>query len=397
MGKKVALDGNTAAAHAIRQINPDVIAAFPITPSTQIPMTVSSFIADGLMDTELVTVESEHSAMSACVGAAAAGGRVMTATASQGLALMWEILYVASSMRLPMVTVIAARALNAPLNIHGDHSDVMGARDAGWIQLFCEDTQEVYDSIIQAVRISENKDVLTPVMVVMDGFNTTHSVEVWEMEEDERVKEFIGEYEPKYPLLDVPRKITYGAWAPPSEYFEHKVNQLTGIIRARPVVKKVGEEFGKIFGRSYNCFESYKLDNAEYAIVIMGSAAGTAKDVVDVLREDGVKAGLLKIRMFRPFPAEEIKEALGNVKVVATLDRVIPAGAYGSPLFNEVRSALYDAPKRPMVIDYVYGLGGRDIQPKHFKEVYENLQRIARTGKIEKILDFINIRGKWGK
>ncbi|MCD6130297.1 MAG: pyruvate ferredoxin oxidoreductase, partial [Deltaproteobacteria bacterium] len=289
------------------------------------------------------------------------------------------------------------RALNAPLNIHGDHSDVMGARDAGWIQLFCEDSQEIYDSTIQAIKISENKDVLTPVMVIMDGFNTSHSVEIWDIEEDEKVKEYIGEYTPKYPLLDVSRKLTYGAWAPPPEYFEHKVSQLAGMVHAKPVVKKIGKEFGKVFGRSYDYFESYKLDDAEYAIVMMGSAAGTAKDVVDVLRENGIKAGLLKIRMFRPFPADEIKEALGNVKVVATLDRVISAGAYGSPLFNEVRSALYDVPKRPIVVDYIYGLGGRDTQPKHFKAVYESLQRIAKTGKIEKVLDFINIRGKWGE
>lgn len=395
MGKKVALDGNTAAAHAIRQINPDVIAAYPITPSSDIPMAVSTFIADGLIDTEMITVESEHSAMSACVGASAAGGRVMTITAAQGLALMWEILYIASSLRLPIVTVIASRALSSPLNIHGDHSDVMGARDAGWIQLFCEDSQEIYDSVIQAVRISENKNVLTPVMVIMDGFNTSHSVEIWEMEEDKRVKEFIGEYTPKYPLLDVSRKITYGAWAPPAEYFEHKVSQLHGLLQSPSVVKKVGEDFGKVFGRKYDYFESYKLDDADYAIVIMGSAAGTAKDVVDALRENGVKAGLLKMRMFRPFPTDEIKEALGNVKVVATLDRVISAGAYGSPLFNEIRSALYDTPQRPIVIDYIYGLGGRDTQPKHFKAVYENLKKIAKTGKVEKILDFINIRGKW--
>jgi pyruvate ferredoxin oxidoreductase alpha subunit len=395
MGNKVALTGDVAAAHAIRQVNPDVIAAFPITPSTEVPMTLASFIADGLMDTDLVTVESEHSAMSACVGASAAGGRVMTITAAQGLALMWEIVYIASSMRLPIVTVIAARALNAPLNIHGDHSDVMGARDAGWIQLFCEDSQEVYDSIIQAIKISENKDVLTPVMVIMDGFNTSHSVEIWEMEEDKKVKEFIGEYTPKYPLLDVSRKITYGAWAPPAEYFEHKVSQLHGLLQSPPVVKKVGEDFGKVFGRNYRIFEAYRLDDADYAIVMMGSVAGTAKDVVDSLREDGIKAGLLKLRMFRPFPVSEMKEVLANVKVVATLDRVISAGAYGSPLFNEIRSALYDVPQRPIVIDYIYGLGGRDTQPKHLKAVYENLQRIAKTGKVERILDFINIRGKW--
>ncbi len=396
MGKKVALTGNEAAAHAIRQINPDVVAAFPITPSTPIPQNIAQFIADGKMDTELVTVESEHSAMSACVGAAAAGGRVMTATSANGLALMWEILYIASGSRLPIVMAVAARALSAPLNIHGDHSDIMGARDTGWIQFVAENSQEAYDNLIQAVKIAENRDVMTPALAAFDGFNISHAIEIWELEDDNKVKEFVGEYEPLFPMLNTDEPVTHGAWAPPDWYFEHKMSQLKGLLSSKEVIKKVGQEFKDAFGREYGLFEAYEMDDAEYVIIAMGSVCGTTKDVVDALRENGVKAGLLKLRVFRPFPYTEIADALSNAKAVAVLDRVSPAGAQGGALYTEIRSALYDANNRPPVINYTYGLGGRDTQPTHINSVYESLMKIVKTGKIEKPFDCLNLRGTWG-
>ncbi len=396
MGRKVALTGNEAAAHAIRQINPDVVAAFPITPSTPIPQNVAQFIADGKMDTELVTVESEHSAMSACVGASAAGGRVMTATSANGYALMWEILYIASGARLPIVMAVAARALSGPLNIHGDHSDIMGGRDTGWIQLVSENSQEAYDNLIQAVKIAENKDVMTPALAAFDGFNISHSIEIWELEEDDKVKEFVGEYEPLLPLLNTDEPVTHGAWAPPDWYFEHRMNQLHGLLNAKDIVASVGKDFGKAFGRDYGLYEAYKMDDAEYVIVAMGSVCGTTKDVVDSLRENGVKAGLLKVRLFRPFPYQELSDVLSAAKAVAVLDRVSPAGAQGGPLFTEIRSALYDMSNRPPVINYSYGLGGRDTQPVHINSVYDSLKRIVETGKIEKQFDCLNLRGAWG-
>ncbi len=396
MGKKVALTGNEAAAHAMRQINPDVIAAFPITPSTPIPQAVAQFIADGEMDTDLVTVESEHSAMSACIGAAAGGARVMTATSANGYALMWEMLYIASGMRLPIVMAVVARALSSPLNIHGDHSDIMGGRDSGWIQIIAENSQEAYDGLIQAIKIAENKDVMTPALVAMDGFNISHAIEIWEMEEDKSVKDFVGEYEPLYPLLNTDDPVTHGAWAPPNWYFEHKMNQLKGLLASKAVVEQVGKEFGEAFGRSYGLYEAYKLDDAEYVIVAAGSVCGTTKDVVDSLRDSGVKAGLLKIRLFRPFPYRELAEALQTAKAIAVLDRVSPAGAQGGPLFNEIRSALYDYPQKAPVINYTYGLGGRDTQPKHIASVYNALKKIVETGKVEKQFDCLNLRGAWG-
>ncbi len=396
MGKKVALTGNEAAAHAIRQINPDVVAAFPITPSTPIPQNIAQYIADGKMDTELVTVESEHSAMSACIGAAAGGGRVMTATSANGYALMWEMLYIASGARLPIVMAVAARALSGPLNIHGDHSDIMGGRDSGWIELVAENSQEAYDNLIQAVKIAENKDVMTPALGAFDGFNISHSIEIWEMEDDDKVREFVGEYEPLFPLLKTEEPVTHGAWAPPDWYFEHRMSQLKGLLNAKNVVVNVGKEFGKAFGREYGLYEAYKMDDADYVIVAMGSVCGTTKDVVDNLRNNGVKAGLLKLRLFRPFPYKELADVLSGAKAIAVLDRVSPAGAQGGPLFNEIRSALYDANNRPPVINYSYGLGGRDTQPVHINSVYDTLKKIVETGKVEKQFDCLNLRGAWG-
>jgi len=386
------LNGNQTIAEAVRQIDPDVMAAYPITPSTAIVETIAQFRADGLISGEFVCPESEHSAMSVCIGAASAGGRVMTATASQGLALMWEMLYIAAGLRLPIVAAIVNRSLSAPINIHGDHSDTMGARDSGWIQIYSENSQEAYDNFIQAFRIAEHLEVRTPVLVGLDGFIISHSMEVIQVEDDQKVKEFIGEYKPVYPLLDPERKMTVGPIDFTDYYFEHKRNQLEGIENAPSVIEAVGKEFGQKFGREYGFFEEYRMDDAEVCIVVMSSAAGTCKDAVDELREEGKKVGLLKPRIFRPFPYQKIAEALKKMRAVAVLDRCSSPGAFGAPLFTEIRNALYDYDQRPKIINYVYGLGGRDIMIEHFKQVAAKLERITETGKVDEIYGYLNLR-----
>ena len=386
------LNGNQTIAEAVRQIDPDVMAAYPITPSTAIVETIAQFKADGLITGEFVCPESEHSAMSVCIGAAAAGGRVMTATCSQGLALMWEMLYIASGLRLPIVAAIVNRALSAPISIHGDHSDTMGARDTGWIQIYSENCQEAYDNFIQAFRIAEHLDVRTPVLVGLDGFIISHEVESILVEDDTKVRNFIGEFKPVYPLLDTSRKITVGPIDFTDYYFEHKRSQIEGIENSPGVIEQVGREFGQSFGRPYGFFEEYRMEDAETAIVVMSSAAGTGKDAIDELRTEGLRIGLLKPRVFRPFPHEKIAEALKKTKAVAVLDRASSPGAFGAPLFTEIRSALYDCSQRPKIVNYVYGLGGRDINVEHFKEVAAKLQKIAETGKVETMLGYLNLR-----
>ncbi len=386
------LTGNSAIAEAIKQVGPDVIAAYPITPSTSIVETLAKFVADGLIDAEMVLPESEHSAMSACVGAASAGGRVVTATASQGLALMYEILYIASALRLPIVAGIANRALSAPINIHGDQSDTMGARDVGWIQIYSENNQEAYDNIIQAFRIGEHPDVLTPVMVTIDGFVLTHSIEPVKVLSDEDVKNFVGEYKPAYSILNTEKPFMIGPIDFTDYYFEHRRHQIEGINNAPEVIKQVGKEFGDKFGRYYGLFEEYRLEDAEVAIVILGSASGTAKDVIDKMREQGKKVGLLRIRVFRPFPYKEIAEALKHLKVVAAFDRMISPGAQGSPVFMELRSALYDYSEKPKIVEFIYGLGGRDIAPHHFEEVFDKLLSLKDgKGSVAEI-NYVNLR-----
>ncbi len=392
MKTKKILNGNQTIAEAVRQIDPDVVAAYPITPSTAIVETIASFWADGLIKGEFVCPESEHSAMSVCIGAAAAGGRVMTATCSQGLALMWEMLYIAAGLRLPIVASIVNRALSAPINIHGDHSDTMGARDSGWIQIYSENCQEAYDNFIQAFRIGEHPDVLTPVLVGLDGFIISHSSEVIKVEDDDAVKTFIGEFKPPFPLLDTNRKFTVGPIDFTDYYFEHKRSQIAGIENSPRVIEEVGKEFGRTFGRPYGFFEEYRMEDAELAVVVMSSAAGTCKDAIDELRAEGKKIGLLKPRVFRPFPHVLIAEALKKMSAVAVLDRSSSPGAFGAPLFTEIRSALYDYEKRPKIINYVYGLGGRDIKAEHFKEVAGTLERIADSGKVGEMLGYINLR-----
>jgi len=390
--KIIAITGNEAVAYAIKQINPDVMAAYPITPQTALVQKFSEYVADGLVNTEFVTVESEHSAMSACVGAAAAGGRVMTATSANGLALMFEILYVASSNRLPIIMPMVNRALSGPINIHCDHGDSMAARDSSWIQIYSENVQEAYDNTIQAVRIAEHMEVRLPIMVMYDGFITSHGVECVEFLDDDKVAKFVGEYSPRYPLLDINHPVTYGPLDLYDYYFEHKRQQIEAMKKAKKVVLETGKEFKQFFDREYKLFEKYRLSDAERAIVVLSSTAGTAKEVVDELRTKGEKVGLLKLRLFRPFPYKEIAQALSHLKAIAILDRSNSFGAFGGPLFTEIRSALLETGKVPQNVNYIYGLGGRDINQVDIASIYADLENIIKTGKVEERVKYFGVR-----
>ena len=386
------LSGNEAVAIAMRQINPDVVAAFPITPSTEVPQYFSRFVANGQVNTEFVPVESEHSAISACIGSQAAGARTMTATSSCGLALMHEILYIASSSRLPITISVVNRALSGPININADHSDSMGARDAGWIQLYSENNQEAYDNLIQMVRINEHVDVQLPGMVCQDGFITSHAVENIELLEDDIVKNFVGDYEPEHYLLNPEEPIAIGPYDTSAYYIEHKRQQAEAVKHAKRVVMEVAKEFQGVAGRSYGYFEEYKLDDAEVAVVVMGSAAGTAKETVDRLRQQGIKAGVLKIRLYRPFPGQEIAKALSHLKAVAVMDRAESFSNMGGPVFAETKAAMYDLESRPKMIDYIYGLGGRDVRVESIMTVFDALQEIVKTGEIGDPYRYLDIR-----
>ncbi|MCI8737577.1 MAG: pyruvate ferredoxin oxidoreductase [Lachnospiraceae bacterium] len=389
------LSGNEAVAYAIRQINPDVMPAFPITPSTEIPQYVANYIANGKVDTEFIHVESEHSAMSAAIGACAAGARAVTATSSCGMALMWEELYVAASDRLPIVLALVNRALSGPININADHSDSMGARDTGWIQIYAESNQEVYDNFLQAYPIAEHEAVHLPVMICQDGFITSHGVENILLAEDDRVKEFVGEYCPAHYLLNEKEPMALGPYAVSNYYMETKRGQREAMENARQVILEVAERFEKMTGRKYGFFEEYRMEDAEYVIVIIGSAAGTCRAAVDRIREvSGKKAGLLKIRVFRPFPEKELAEALKDKKAVAVLDRSEMFSATGGPLGTEVRSALYGVKSQAEVVNYFYGLGGRDITVEDFEEVYAKLEELAQTRVVKDMYAYIGLREK---
>ncbi len=392
MSIKERLSGNEAIATAMKQINPDVVAAFPITPSTEIPQYFSTFVNNGTVDTEFVAVESEHSAMSASIGAQAAGGRAMTATSSNGLSLMWEMVYIASSLRLPMVMTVVNRAVSGPLNIHNDHSDSMGCRDSGWIQLYSETNQEAYDNMLMAHRIAEHKDVVLPVMVCMDGFITSHAIENIQLEDDEFVKKFVGQYHPENYLLNDKKPIAVGPLDLQSYLFEHKRQQGQAMINAKQVILDVSKDFENATGRKYELFEKYMLDDAEVAIVVINSTAGTAKAVINELREKGIKVGLLKVRVYRPFPAEEIAKALSNVKAVAILDKADGLNAAGGPLFTDVTSALYSNNSTVKAINYIYGIGGRDVKTTDIEQVYDNLIKIKDTGIVEEVYNYLGVR-----
>lgn len=374
MARRDRLSGNEAVAEALRQINPDVFPAFPITPSTEIPQYFASFVANGKVDTEFIPVESEHSSMSAAIGASAAGARALTATSSCGLAFMWEELYIAASNRLPLALALVNRALSGPININCDHSDSMGARDSGWIQMYAENNQEAYDNMVQAFRISEHKDVKLPIMICQDGFITSHAVENIELLEDEEVRSFVGEYEPENYLLNPDCPMAVGPYSVTDYYMEAKRNQAEGMRHVEQVVLDIAKEFAELSGREYGLFEAYRLEDADRAVVMIGSAAGTTKDAIDRLREKGEKVGLLKIRLYRPFPAEAIAEALKNVKAVAVMDRAESYSNHGGPLGADVMAALFRARSTALATNIIYGLGGRDVRVEDMEQVFEDLQ-----------------------
>ncbi len=394
MSKYEALTGDQAVATAMRQINPDVVAAYPITPQTETVEFFAEYVANGEVTTDFICVESEHSAMSACVGASAAGARVMTATSANGLALMWEVVYIAASLRCPIVMGLVNRALSGPINIHCDHSDVMGMRDSGWIILFSENGQEAYDNIIQAVRIAEHPDVLLPVAVCQDGFITSHAMERVEVYDDADVKAFVGTYRPNWSILDVDNPKTYGPLDFYDYYYEHKRQQVEAMEHAQRVIQEVADEFNRKFNRNYGLFEAYRLDDADVAVVVVNSTAGTAKGVVDNLRAQGLKVGLLKPRVFRPFPAKELADALRHLKAVAVMDRSIAFGSMNNagPLFLELTAALAIHGVHIPVADYIFGLGGRDIKPSEIESVYRDMLRVAGTGKVERRVTYLSVR-----
>ncbi len=388
----VALTGNEAVATAFKQARPHVASAFPITPQTEMMHKFAEFVANGDVDTEMILVESEHSAMSAAVGSQAAGARTITATSSAGFALMWEIVFVAASLRLPIVMALVNRALSGNINIHNDHSDSMGGRDSGWIQIYCEGAQEAYDSALMAFRIGEHPDVQLPVMVCYDGFIISHTAEsIYTLPDDEAWK-FVGPYKPLRRLLDTEKPYTVGPLDLTDYYFEHKVGEIEAHEKAVPVIESVFKEYSALSGRTYDFFEGYQLDDAEVAVVVLGSTAGTAKDVVDQMRADGIKAGLLKLRVFRPFPKDRLVEALKGKKAVGVMDRSASFGGFGGPVFNEIRSALYGVEGAPPVYNWIYGLGGRDCDLDQIGTVFGALDRAAKGEKLEKTVNLLGVR-----
>ena len=392
MAKKQSMSGNEAVSYAIRQVNPDVMPAFPITPSTEIPQMVSTYIANGEMDTEFIPVESEHSSMSAAIGAEAAGARSLTATSSAGLALMWEELLLAASNRLPLALTLVNRTLSGPININCDHSDGMGARDTGWIQIYAENNQEAYDNFIQAYPIAEDKRVHLPIMICQDGFITSHAVENIELMEDKLVKEFVGEYEPEEFLLNPGKPIAVGPYSVTNYAMEAKKNQETALENAKEVILEVAKKFKEISGREYGFFEEYKTEDADYIMLIMGSAAGTAKEAVDHLREQGKKVGVLKLRVFRPFPAEEIAEALKGCKAVAIMDRCESYNGNGGPLGSEVTAGLYRSKVMIEAVNYIYGLAGRDFTVNEVYDIFAELEEAVENGKKVEQYQYIGLR-----
>ena len=392
MAIKERMSGNEAVAYAIRQINPDVMPAFPITPSTEIPQMVSTYIANGEVDTEFIPVESEHSAMSACIGSEAAGARTITATSSAGLALMWEELLLAASNRMPIVLTLVNRTLSGPININCDHTDGMGARDTGWIQIYAENNQEVYDNLLQAYRIAEHKDVRLPIMICQDGFITSHAVQNIELMEDEPVKEFVGEYEPEEYMLNPGKPVSVGPYSITNYAMEGRKNQLIALENSKQVILDVAKEYAQISGREYGLFEEYRTQDADYIMLMIGSAAGTAKQAVDELREEGKKVGVLKLRVFRPFPAEEIVEALRNCKAVAILDRCESYNGNGGPLGAEVMAGLYRKKVYINATNYIYGLGGRDFTTDDARGVFAEMENAVAAGREIEQYQYIGLR-----
>lgn len=400
----LALNGDEAVAYAAKQSDVDVVAAYPITPQTIIVEKYSEYVANGEVQTEFVCTESEHSAMAACIAASATGARTFTASASAGLALMHEMLSVASGLRTPVVMAIANRALSAPLNIHGDQSDSMAERDSSWIHIYVESAQEAYDTIIQAFRIAENTNVMLPIIIGLDGFTLSHTLENVRVLPDDTVKQFVGireffnvlTHEGKtVPFkLDPTNPMTMGPMAMPNYYFEFKRQQEEAMKNALVKIQEINNEFGKITDRRYGdgLVEKYKLDDADVAIVCIGSTCGTLKTIVDEMRNENLKVGLLRLRTFRPLPVEALRSALENVKAIAVMDKSVSYGGEGGAVFHEIRHVMYDSKTRPPIVDYIYGLGGRDSSPHELRRVYEDLLRILKTGKIGTTVTYMGLR-----
>jgi len=387
-------DGNHAAAQALRQAQVDVVSAYPITPSTAIVEGYAKFKSDNLVEGEFIMVESEHAAMSGCIGAAAAGGRVATATASQGLALMAETLYQASGMRLPIVLNIVNRALAAPLNVNCDHSDMYMVRDSGWIQFDAFNPQEAYDLNLIAFKVAEDHDVRLPVIVNQDGFLTSHTAQGIHPLSDDDAFNFVGEYKPMNDMLDFEHPVTHGVQTEEDWHFEHKARQHADTMNIVPgKIDAVFAEFEKLSGRKYNQIEEYNMDDADVAVVCMGSSVETAREVAGEMREKGIKAGVVGIRVLRPFPFAKIAEVLKDIKAVAALDRSAPGGAAGA-LFNEIAGSLFNTDSKMLLSGYIYGLGGRDLTKKHLVDLYTELQANADAGKLlTQQQQFIGVRG----
>jgi len=391
MGKKIGIEVSLAISEAAKQANVDVVAAYPITPQTHIVEKLAEMVANGELDAEYIPVESEHSAMSACLGSSATGARTFTATAGQGLELMHEVLYVASAMRLPIVMAVANRALSAPLNVWGDQSDMMAVRDTGWIQVICENGQEALDSTMFAFRIAEDKRVLLPVMVHCDGFYLTHVVEPIEMLEQEKVDKFLPPF--VYPLpLNVEKPVTMGAFAPPIIYSETRKAQEVVLRNSKDVILEVWDEFAKIFGRKYHAIEKYRIEGAKTVLLTLGSFGETAMVAVDNLRAQGKDVGLLKLRLWRPFPFEELKEAVKDIENLIVVDRCLSTGGPGGPAYSEVRSALYGEPVKPRIYGYVGGLGGRDVMVSEFENLLKQVEEKVKTGSPQEF-ELFGVRG----
>lgn len=398
------MNGDEAVAFAVKQCDVDVVAAYPITPQTIIVEKFSEYVANGEVQTEFVCTESEHSAMTASLAASLTGARTFTASASAGLALMHEMLFVTSGSRAPVVMAVANRALSSPLNIHGDHSDSMTERDSGWIHIYVENAQEAYDSIVQAFKIGEDTDVMLPVIVGLDGFTISHTLERVDVLPEDAVRKFVGDRQ--FPMvlthegktvpfkLDPENPMTMGPNALQNYYFEFKRQQQEGMNNALRKIQEVNSEYAKISGRSYGngLIDKYYLTDAEIAIVCIGSTAGTLKVIVDKLRDEGIKAGVLRLRTFRPLPIEDLRNALKNIKVVAVMDKSMSPGGLGAAVFNEVRNVLYDLKQRPIMVNYIFGLGGRDSSPGDLRRIFEDLMRIAKTGQVDKQVHYLGLR-----
>jgi pyruvate ferredoxin oxidoreductase alpha subunit len=388
MGKRIGMEIALAAAEAAALCRPDVIAAYPITPNTHIPEHLSDIVAEGRLDAEFICVESEHSAISACCGASGAGARTFTATSSQGLLYMQEVLPIVSAMRLPVIMAIGNRAISGPINIWNDHSDIMYQRDTGWVSLFAANGQETVDMVIQVFKIGEHRDVMLPVNINLDGFQLTHVVEPIIMPDQEEVDRFLPAYVP-YAALHPDNIVSMGTLGMPEIYAEAQKSKNVALVNSKKVILEVWKEWEKQFGRKYEPIQSYRTEDADIALVTMGSMGETAEIAVDELRKQGVKAGLLKIKLWRPFPFDDLKKAVKGIRVLAVTDRAVSFGGPGGPVFSEIRSALYDVPKRPKIVNFIIGLGGRDIQVENFMDMV----RRATKGKLSEPYEFYGVRG----